>query len=126
MKLPPGITYHPRETRLISDEDPAIIGINKGARYLGNDSYEVKPRTFANAIQSYLKGSWEEFHRLHRLRPGVLGSADCVYSGEDALRLWDIGTGEDRRSFPMRGVNAVAFALTAAPSPARALMAPSS
>ena len=78
MNLPKGVSYHPRQKCLIGKNKPAIIRIEAGASYPGNDKYKINDRYFDKAIAPFLHGDWADFDRLFRLN-----SHGVIYSGAE-------------------------------------------
>ncbi len=86
MKLPYGVSYSPRQQRLVARDEVALIRIDTSASYPGNAEYEIKDRSFEQAIAPYLHGDWEDFDRLFRLSPQRAiygGESPVIYSGAE-------------------------------------------
>lgn len=90
MKLPDGVFYRPLQEHLIAKGKPAIIRVETGGSYSGNDGYRINERPFELAIAPYLHGDWEDFDRLFRLNPRrvirigrELRESPILYSGAE-------------------------------------------
>src|SRR5688572_15895900 len=79
MRLPDGVSYHPRQPVLIARDAPALIRISTDG-YPSNARYVIRERRLED-ISPYLHGDWAEVHR----RVG-LDSKDVVYSGAEHPR----------------------------------------
>ncbi len=85
MRLPDGVSYHPRRSELISIGSRAVIEIE--SQSLG---YQINNRSFDKAIAPYLHGVWADFDRMFQLsRQRIIGYADgpitspVIYSGAE-------------------------------------------
>lgn len=63
MNLPDGVSFHPRQTTLISRSSPAIIQIEDKGRFRINERYFSKDYHFDTALAPCLHGDWEKFDR---------------------------------------------------------------
>jgi predicted dehydrogenase len=67
MRLPEGVSHRPREKQLIAASGSAVIEIATSA-YPENQQYELTQPVFRDSIAPYLRGDWEQFDRVFRLR----------------------------------------------------------
>jgi len=68
MNLPQGVFDRPRQPLLIEKDDWAIVRIETG-RFPLNLAYQIKSRSYREAVVPCLRGDWEEFDRLFGLGP---------------------------------------------------------
>ncbi len=78
MNLPEGVSYHPRQERLIAKDERAVIQIETGVTYPNKAQYTINDRSFVHAIQPLLRGDWEDFDRQHQLN-----RLEVAYSGAE-------------------------------------------
>jgi hypothetical protein len=77
MRLPHGVTHIAGHKGLIAKDTDAVININT-VTVAGNRHYDLKPRTFEDAVEPYLKGAWGNFDP-HR----EIGRRDVAYAGAE-------------------------------------------
>lgn len=80
MDLPNGVVYRPRQAKLIAKDGVGIISID--STIAGNADYRIEERTLGGSGDRYLKGDWDDFDRLFRLRTSDSdgGGSQIVYS----------------------------------------------
>src|SRR5438045_682511 len=97
MRLPDGTFYLPRQEVLIAKDADAQIRIVTVSPYAtsGNGDYAINPRTFEQAIAPYLRGDWEDFHRLYQL-----STRRIVGSGKQQREVPILYCGAEHRGRP--------------------------
>ena len=77
MRLPKGVYFHPKQKRLISKDELAIILIDTSIP--NNANYTIQDRLFKEGIAPYLHGDWKKINRLFDLA-GECGSEKSICS----------------------------------------------
>lgn len=77
MILPNGVFHRPRQNDLIAKDADAMIRIDTGPTYPGNQDYDIRNRTFHEHIAPFMHGDWAALDELTHCRKN---GSEALYS----------------------------------------------